>query len=284
LWRLAKMAEDDGAPFAWKLGIGYAILVAVNWASSAGKFGADNAKISNLYPTRITPAGFTFAIWGPIFLLQGAGTYVMARGVVPSQVVEAVAPCWLGTWAAECAWQFVFCQLPLNPTAAPASQKLKLLVPAAGLLLAAQAGMVAAALRLRSSVDEAHSTLLRSILVDFPTGLNAGWLGAASGIGLSLLFQQIPALSAFTTPKGSGLLVAGVASAGMVATLTLGSGHTPGVGLGFAGATSWACYGISKSDTAPPEVKQVARGFMKASAFCALASLLWKRLNESTKP
>lgn len=277
------MTHDDSAPLAWKLGIGYAGLVAVNWASSAGKFGADNAKISGLYPTRVTPAGFTFAIWGPIFLLQGAGTYGMACGAVPTTVVDAVAPCWLGTWAAECAWQLVFCQLPLNPTAASTNQKLKLLAPAAGLLLTAQAGMVAAALRLRNSVDETHSTVLRSILVDFPTGLNAGWLGAASGIGLSLVFQQIPALSELTTPKGSAFLVALVASAGSAAALTLGSGHTPGIGVGFAGATSWACYGISKSSTAPPMVKRVARGFMFISALSGVSSLFGKNFRESAK-
>ena len=51
---------------------GYAVLLAVNGIFGSGAFGVPtNAEVSDAYPTNVTPAGLTFAIWGPIFLLQG---------------------------------------------------------------------------------------------------------------------------------------------------------------------------------------------------------------------
>ena len=53
---------------------GYAVLLAVNGIFGSGAFGVPtNAEVSDAYPTNVTPAGLTFAIWGPIFLLQGCG-------------------------------------------------------------------------------------------------------------------------------------------------------------------------------------------------------------------
>ena len=48
--------------------VGFVILVAVN--ATAGR---SNARISNAFFTPITPAGWTFAVWGLIFFLQARG-------------------------------------------------------------------------------------------------------------------------------------------------------------------------------------------------------------------
>ena len=42
----------------------------VGWLSNTGTFGPDNATISSQYPTLIAAAGYAFAIWGLIFLLD----------------------------------------------------------------------------------------------------------------------------------------------------------------------------------------------------------------------
>merc|ERR1712157_3587 len=102
-----------------------------------------------------------------------------------------------------------------------------------------------------------------------PTGLNAGWLGAASSIGMSLFFQQVPGLSRLTGKEGSALLLGGVASAGVVASFKLG---TTGTRIGYAAATSWACHGISKNDTLPPVVRRTARLFKLISAVSGVVS------------
>ena len=110
---------------------GYAVLLAVNGIFGSGAFGVPtNAEVSDAYPTNVTPAGVTFAIWGPIFLLQGAGTVLMAAGKAP-MLGSKVAPLWLATWAFECAWQLVFAHAPLEDGKATGttSQKLAVFVP-----------------------------------------------------------------------------------------------------------------------------------------------------------
>lgn len=43
---------------------------AVAWLSNSGLLGPTNGAISDRYPTLIVAAGYAFAIWGPIFLLD----------------------------------------------------------------------------------------------------------------------------------------------------------------------------------------------------------------------
>lgn len=43
----------------------------VGWLSNTGMLGPTNGEISARYPTLIVAAGYAFAIWGPIFLLDG---------------------------------------------------------------------------------------------------------------------------------------------------------------------------------------------------------------------
>jgi hypothetical protein len=42
----------------------------VGWLSNTGLLGPTNGEISDRYPTLIVAAGYVFAIWGPIFLLD----------------------------------------------------------------------------------------------------------------------------------------------------------------------------------------------------------------------
>lgn len=42
----------------------------VAWVTNSGLLGPNNAEISARYPTLIVAAGYAFAIWGPIFLLD----------------------------------------------------------------------------------------------------------------------------------------------------------------------------------------------------------------------
>lgn len=49
-------------------------------------------------------------IWGPIFLMQGAGVWALLSDALPSEALKAVFPCWFATWI----WQncdLSLCQL-----------------------------------------------------------------------------------------------------------------------------------------------------------------------------
>lgn len=53
----------------WSLFVAAAAMPAVAWLVRAGAFGGDVGEASSRFPTLLVPAGYAFAIWGPIFLL-----------------------------------------------------------------------------------------------------------------------------------------------------------------------------------------------------------------------
>lgn len=52
----------------------------VAWFSNNGTFGPDNGTMSDRYPTLLVAAGYAFAIWGLIFLLDLAYAAWQATG------------------------------------------------------------------------------------------------------------------------------------------------------------------------------------------------------------
>ncbi|CAJ1438632.1 unnamed protein product [Effrenium voratum] len=261
--------EVDASYLRGALGVGYAALIGVNYASIAGKLGATNGQISEKYTTQLTPAGFTFSIWGPIFLLQGVGTCGFLTGKWSDELVRTVFPCWFAAWACQNGWQALFVGLPLE-NAKPRSKVFWTQVRCGFLLLAAYISMTVTGHRLQQ-LDSAG--MGRTALVDFPSGLNAGWLSAASGIGLSLVLEYWPSGSLVSVPRSAALLSL-VCCLGAGATMAWGGSNAPGFGVGYSAAVMWACYGLTKKDTAPPGVKKAARGGMALSLLAGAASLL----------
>jgi hypothetical protein len=265
---ISAVKSDGAVPFALRAGLvgGFVALIAFNYAASAGQIGPTTTELSEGYTTFITPVGFTFLIWTLIFLLQLLGTICMISGSVPIKVVRTVAPGWLFVWATECAWLPVFAQSPLPADSATAGEKLTVLVPSFLLLISSLAGMVWTGLQIRRLGLDAPSSPLQSIVVDLPTGINAGWLSAASSIGFLLVCQQVQALSFLSSPGGSAVLVAIVASAGCLVGLLLGGHPAPGFGLGYAAVIAWAVLGMVYNVNTSDEVKSVARVFAIVAA------------------
>src|SRR6185312_5262238 len=60
----------------WRMPVKYLVaflawaMPVVAWLSNTGAFGPTNGEISDRYPTLIVAAGYAFAIWGPIFVLD----------------------------------------------------------------------------------------------------------------------------------------------------------------------------------------------------------------------
>jgi tryptophan-rich sensory protein len=81
------------------------------------KFGAkSNKQISELYPTLITPAGWAFSIWGPIFLLEGASVIWMCIQTDHDEVLAAASPYWIMGCVLQAGWTVAFCfeKIPLS--------------------------------------------------------------------------------------------------------------------------------------------------------------------------
>ncbi|CAE7374804.1 sti1 [Symbiodinium natans] len=270
------MASEDISPY-WKgaLGVGYAALIAVNYASLSGKLGRTNASISASYPTEITPANWAFSIWGPIFLLQGAGVGAMMVGGVSPEVAKAVVPSWFATWMFENFWQLQFIRIPAEKPGNGAPKRahcFRALLSCACFLVAAQTSMLSAGVKLQQSGDVGGSWL-QSVTIDFASGLNAGWLAAASGIGIWQALDLFPSGSK-TSPRLSQALVCAVSVYGLYGSAAVGVKPIQGFGLGYTAATIWALAGIKASPGTPPQVKSAAAGGTVVAALGGLACLL----------
>ena len=92
--------------------LAYVLNVAITWGSQLGWFGATNAQQSLKYQTLVTPIGFAFAIWGPIFMLQALFAVVQ---FVPNyrgdkSVQSGVAYWYVAVCAAQAGWTVAFAQ------------------------------------------------------------------------------------------------------------------------------------------------------------------------------
>jgi hypothetical protein len=258
------------------LAIGYALLLTVNYIVGSGAFGVRSNKItSDAYPTEITPAGFTFSIWGLIFLLQGGGTAIMMMNNGDPAVTSAVAAGWFATWMLQNLWQGVFLTAPVPRQDGSPLRRLLTLVPSAVLIVGAHATMLTAALALRSAAAVSRPALLAAtFLIDFPTGVNAGWLSAASGIGITLVAREVPSLHWMASANGGACLLTALTLYGAAASAYLGA-DSLFTGLGYASAVAWACNGITRRDKVDPAVANAAnRGIILAALGAAAAVAL----------
>jgi len=116
----AAVGTESRAQLSWKNGlslVAYIANFAVTYGSLTGVFGATNTDLSLKYQTLVTPAGWAFSIWGPIFISEGV--FAVAQ-MLPrfrgSLVVAALAPWWWGVCTAQAAWTLAFAQevIPLS--------------------------------------------------------------------------------------------------------------------------------------------------------------------------
>lgn len=257
--------------------LGYGGLVAVNVASGMGAFGPDNAVVSNAYPTAITPSGYAFAIWGIIFMLEGAGVAYLVlpsdMGSVRAITLEAVHAPWLGMWMCQNLWQLVFSRTPLVPNPSYIAQG-QIFVPCCILLLGAWGCGVAACHRLTRGGVQSHTA---GVLVALPSAINAGWLSAASCIGIALVMQSIAGGPEALNGTGAPHILAAAATTGAVVALyKCGAGY---VGLGYAGAVAWALRAIyvnTSNSVTTDDIRYLALGGACVIGVAAAGAVLRK--------
>ena len=97
--------------------------------------------------------------------------------------------------------------------------------------------------------SDANIDLTTRIVRDFPTGLNAGWLAFASGIGIYLVVAEI------LGPRQMSRRLRDVLGASLVTAVSVygfasrsNSSRTMFYDAGYALASAWACYGIIRRD------------------------------------
>ncbi len=216
----------------------------VAWFSQRGAFGPTNGAISDRYPTLIVAAGYAFAIWGVIFLLDLAfGLWQSsARRRRISALAQVRAPAALG-FALTAAWMPVF------------SQQHFLL--ALAVIWTALAAMLLAALRLsRDPAPESGQTLWAWL----PLSLHAGWLSLAAFLNTAQVIVAYRWLSTERMLPWSLVLFA------LAAVLLLGMNRAMRGNLAYAAAALWALAAVY--------VKQAASTLAGAQTAAWVALLL----------
>lgn len=213
-WASAAAPPRAAARALWALALG--VFLATNYASAAGYLGVTNAEISARHPTPATPAGYAFAIWGVVFVLETAGTlYMLHLGSYDAdghkaRLVNAVAHAWPASWLAAAAWQLAFARGDDSPAA----------MWLAAALIAASCAAMSAGLRNLYTTRARHGgspAALDYALLFLPTSINAAWLLVATSV--QLLITAAPLASAGALEAGAAAAVVAVAAAGLLALL-----------------------------------------------------------------
>lgn len=161
------------ALFAWAMPV-------IAWLSNMGVFGPTNGAISDRYPTLIVAAGYAFAIWGPIFLLDVIYGTWQAFDRVPDERLRRIRPWTAAGFMLTSAWMIVF--------------SLQWFWLALAIIWASLACMLFAALQISDSRHHARGRWWQWL----PLSLHAGWVSLAAFLNVA---QVIVAYRLFSTER-----------------------------------------------------------------------------------
>ena len=234
----------------------------VAWLSNTGGFGPDNGTVSDRYPTLLVAAGYAFAIWGLIFLLDLVYAFWQARRAVRDDPTLArVAPWAAAGFALTTSWMPLFSMGATQP----ALFWLCLAVIFGALLCLLRAARIL-------SLDDTprHGQWLWAWT---PLSLHAGWLSLAAFLNLA---QVIVAFDLLPTDDMTGWSLVLLM---LAAAVLLGMNHRMRGNIDYALAALWGLVAVyvkqSKSELAGADALAWAA---LAVAGVLLVQTVWLRM------
>ncbi|CAE8631358.1 unnamed protein product [Polarella glacialis] len=236
----------------------FVVMAVTNGLAGTGGYGfpKNNAELSDLNPTYLTPDGLTFAVWGIIYLLQllalleavanKAGFYVPRREQVLSYLTLA--------FLLNSAWLVVFAH------------------ELYGLSLLVMVGYLLALLGAYTDLDPCDTDLFLPAAVS----VNLAWVCVATCLNGLITAARFGLGGAPLRPAGEALAaVAGTqnlacAAAGGLTLLALHVLRGERRDWPFAATLAWALWGISRGQAARSEF--LARAAVVCAGLCALAA------------
>jgi hypothetical protein len=158
--------------------LGYAVVLLMNYLANALPIGGrTSGEVSGMFPTLFTPAGYTFAIWGLIYLLLLGFVVYQARfwGKEPPAFLQRIGWLFLLSCAANAAWLPAFHHLQLG---------LSLL-----LILVLLGSLIAIYLRL--DIGKSTPTPAEKWLVHLPFSVYLGWVSVATIANTAILLSHL---------------------------------------------------------------------------------------------
>ncbi|GGP28436.1 hypothetical protein GCM10008021_00870 [Deinococcus wulumuqiensis] len=230
------------------------LTLVMNYLSNAlPLFGNSNAEVSDRLPNAFTPAGLTFAVWGPIFL-----------GLLVFAVYQAL-PAQRGARLDRLFWPFLLGNL-LNVAWLLAFQSLNI-----GLSVVIMLALLAVLVRLYLSVRSLPPQGAERWTLQLPVSLYLAWISVATIANITAFLVSAGVTQSFlgiAGPVWSALLLVVAAAIGVFFLWRFRD-------YAFAAVLLWAFYGVY---VARPEVSTVVLGVAVAADLVLLGSLsAWRR-------
>jgi len=220
----------------WLNLVSYALNTAVTYSSLTGIFGATNTELSNKYQTLVTPAGWAFSIWGPIFIWEGV--FVVAQFFPrfrQSQPVLKISPWWWALCVFQTAWTVAFAQDQVT------------------LALVLMLSILVCLLGIAWSTDGQQMRAAEYFLLRAPFSLQLGWIIVASVLNANVQADATKAsqetLLAFAVMSNAAVLA-------IVAVFTFAV-KTPDPIVGLV--ATWALAAISSELSDPQQLNDATR-------------------------
>jgi len=182
----------------WLNLVAYLVNTAVTYTSVTGAFGATNSDLSKKYQTLVTPSGWAFAIWGPIFIWELV--FVVAQFFPrfrQTKTVVRISPWWWALCGFQCVWSLVFAQDWVTGS------------------LLFMFSILISLLGISWSTDGQKMSTAEYFLLRAPFSLQLGWIIVASTLSVNV---QADALSA---SQESLLALAVLSTAALLAIVTV---------------------------------------------------------------
>jgi len=234
-----KDTSKDVPTIGWKNWlnlVAYVVNSVVTYTSLTGIYGETNTELSNRYQTLVTPSGWAFSIWGPIFIWEAV--FVVAQFFPrfrQSTAVLHISPWWWGLCTFQTVWTLVFAQ--------------DWVTFACVLML----GILVCLLGVAWSTDGEQMSAADYFLLRAPLSLHLGWIIVASTLSVNV---QADALSA---SQETLLALAVLSSALVLAVVTAFTlavkSPDPIIGL----VAAWAFAAISSELSNPVKLNDPAR-------------------------
>lgn len=158
------------------IAIGFAATVVVNFLATTGKInGINTAAVSDANPTLFTPKGYTFAIWGIIYLLLFVYLLVQlfSKDLGRDERLSKIAFWFIVSSAANVGWIFAW-------------QYSQFLVSALVMLI-----LLFSLTRILTLVAGTERTYTSFFSLELPFGLYAGWITVATIANIAVLLLRL---------------------------------------------------------------------------------------------
>ncbi len=165
-------------------------VIAFNYLAASGALGGiETGAVSDKYPTRVTPAGYAFAIWSLIYLGIAAFSIYQA---LPKNLerFRSLRTAYISSCAANCAWLYFWHQ-----------EAILISVAMIFLLLGS---LVYINARLRTTETNGEFWLAK-----FPFGVYFGWVTAAAIVNaaIALVYLNVQVSDLLAVRLGAGLIL-----------------------------------------------------------------------------